>query len=699
MYRGSLELPPSDEGGGATEKRCLSVASEGEITVNNHLSSIFAPVIFNLYAKKGTAMKKRRYATYKKTLAVIFSVIFFLSSLIGITSIVMMSDYEFYDKDTERRVQDEFYSKEISKHLQLILEYYKKSSEEQISSKNPIETYQNTNLKLTVTDEETGEILLQTYKDEKIAYSGISYLIRMSGSGTVYITNTLPHGQEKYEKLLSVQGDIIEPNAFAEDIFSEHLRIFMIGYHYRYPIIAFTSFSVIILTSILIYLFSAAGHHAGEKQVRAGIIDKIPGDFFTLCFLAVTALFAYLLRTALLQNKFNVLSCLIILFFVTLIYLCVLFYAISISVRIKCETLFKTSLIFRFCTWSWRKLSFIFRDLPHIAKAAVIIIIYFLFDLIALLLFEEKTGFFIYYTVKNCFAVLILFYICISLRKLQKGGERIANGDLSYQIDTENLFSDYSDFAETLNSIGNSMNEAINERMKSEHMKTELITNVSHDIKTPLTSIINYADLLKKELLSKNFTEDEKSMEYLHILENQSSKLKKLICDLVEVSKATTGNMQVNSEECDMGVLLQQAVGEYCEKFKNARLEPVLNIPDSGILVMADGNLLWRVFDNLLSNICKYAMPGTRVYLNVEILDNSCVIVFKNISAAPLGVSCDELLERFVRGDISRHTEGSGLGLSIAKSLLELQNGTIALSSDGDLFKATVTFPLKSFIA
>ena len=644
-------------------------------------------------------MKKRRYATYKKTLAVIFSVIFFLSSLIGITAIVMMSDYEFYDKETERRVQDEFYHNEISKHLEFILEYYKKSSEEQIASQNPIETYHNTNLKLTITDEETEEILLQTYKNEKIAYSGISYLIRMSDSGSVYITNSLPHGQEKYEKLLSIQGYVVEPSTFAEDIFSENLSLFMIGYHYRYPIIAAASFSVIVLTGLLIYLFSAAGHHSGEKQIRGGIFEKIPSDLFTLFSFAATALFVYLLRMALLQGKFNILSIIIMLLCIILIYLFVLLYMLSISVRLKCGTLFKTAWIFRFGSWAWRNLSRIFRDLPLIAKTATVITFYFLFDLIALLLFDDKTGFFIYYFVKNCFAILIIFYLCISLRKLQKGGERIANGDFSYQIDTENLFNDYADFAETLNSIGSSMNEAVNERMKSEHLKTELITNVSHDIKTPLTSIINYADLLKKELQSKDFTEDEKSMEYLHILENQSSKLKKLICDLVEVSKASTGNIQINPEECDMGVLLQQAVGEYCEKFKNACLEPVLNIPDSAILVMADGNLLWRVFDNLLSNICKYAMPGTRVYLNLATQDNLCVIVFKNISAAPLGVSCDELLERFVRGDISRHTEGSGLGLSIAKSLLELQNGTIDLSSDGDLFKATITFPLKSFIA
>ena len=639
-------------------------------------------------------MKKHRYATCKKMLAVIFSFIFFILSLVSATAIAMMSDYNFYNTENERHAQDEYYAKALSKHMYLILEYYKKSSEEQISSLNPVDQYHNTNLKLTIMDEEMGKILLQTYKKEKILYSGIAFLIRMSDTEAVYITESLPHGHEKYEKILSVQANIVQSDASSEDIFSKDLRIVMFFYTLRYPIIAIASVSVIALLTMLLYLFAAAGHQEGEKKVRLSIIEKIPSDLFTIFFAAISALFAALLYLTLLQSSFNILSYITILFCVTAIYLIVLLYMLSIAVRIKCGCLFQSAWIFRFCAWAWRKLSVIFYSLPLIAKTSILILLYFLLDLFAIFIFEGRIGFFIYYTVKNGFAILITFYLCISLKKLQKGCEKIANGDLSYQIETENLFSDYADFAETLNQIGKSMNEALNERMKSERMKTELITNVSHDIKTPLTSIINYVDLLKKEI-----PENEKSTEYLNILENQSAKLKKLICDLVEVSKAASGNVQVHLEECDIGVLLHQAIGEYFEKLKKFQLEPILNIPDSPILIMADGALLWRVFDNLLSNICKYALPGTRVYLEVETQNHLCVILFKNISSLPLGVSCDELLERFVRGDLSRHTEGSGLGLSIAKSLLELQNGTISLSSDGDLFKATVTFPLKSFIA
>ena len=639
-------------------------------------------------------MKKHRYSTFKKTIAVIFSFLFFISSLVSITAIAMMSDYNFYNTENERHAQDEYYSKALSKHMYLILEYYKKSSEEQISSLNPVDQYHNTNLKLTIMDEEMGKILLQTYKKENVLHSGIAFLIRMSDTGAVYITETLPHGQEKYEKILSVQANVIQSNAYSEDIFSKDLQIVMFFYTLRYPLIAIASVSVIALLTTLLYLFATAGHRKGEKKVHLGVIEKIPSDLFTIFFVAIAALFAALLYLVLLQSSFNILSYIIILLCVTAIYLLVLLYMLSIAVRIKCGCLFKTAWIVRFCAWAWRKLSVIFYSLPLIAKTSILILLYFLLDLFALLIFEERIGFFIYYTVKNGFAILIIYYLCISLKKLQKGCERIANGDLSYQLETENLFRDYADFAETLNQIGNSMNEALNERMKSERMKTELITNVSHDIKTPLTSIINYVDLLKKEI-----PETEKSTEYLNILENQSAKLKKLICDLVDVSKAASGNVPVNLEECDVGVLLHQAVGEYFEKLKNAQLEAVINIPDTPILIMADGNLLWRVFDNFLSNICKYALTGTRVYLEVETRENLCIILFKNISASPLGVACDELLERFVRGDLSRHTEGSGLGLSIAKSLLELQNGTISLSSDGDLFKATVTFPMKSSIS
>ena len=223
--------------------------------------------------------------------------------------------------------------------------------------------------------------------------------------------------------------------------------------------------------------------------------------------------------------------------------------------------------------------------------------------------------------------------------------------------------------------------------MRSERLKTELITNVSHDLKTPLTSIINYSDLICEEE-----TENERIREYSQVLKRQSGRLKKLLEDLVEASKATTGNLEVNPAPCEVGVILSQALGEYQLKLEEKELELRITQPDAPVQIMADGRHLWRVFDNLLNNICKYAQEGTRVYLNVDLLEDQVRIIFRNMSRYPLNMSGEELEERFVRGDKSRHMEGSGLGLSIAKSLVELQGGEMEILTDGDLFKVTIGF-------
>jgi signal transduction histidine kinase len=231
----------------------------------------------------------------------------------------------------------------------------------------------------------------------------------------------------------------------------------------------------------------------------------------------------------------------------------------------------------------------------------------------------------------------------------------------------------------------------VDERMKSEHFKAELITNVSHDLKTPLTSIINYIDLLKKENV-----ENPTAREYIEVLDRKSQRLKKLTEDLVDASKASTGAMPTNLEPLNLGQLVNQALGEYDEKLEGKRLTPVVSLPEEAVTVLADGRHLWRVMDNLLGNCVKYAMPGTRIYLSVQIRESEAVLIMKNISEQPLNLTEEELMERFVRGDSSRTTEGSGLGLSIARSLMDLQKGDFRIEVDGDLFKAIVTVPLYS---
>ena len=252
---------------------------------------------------------------------------------------------------------------------------------------------------------------------------------------------------------------------------------------------------------------------------------------------------------------------------------------------------------------------------------------------------------------------------------------------------TRHMLPTLKEHAENLGAVSLGMTRAVNERMKSERFKTELITNVSHDLKTPLTSIVSYVDLLKKEPI-----ENEKAREYIEVLDRQSQRLKKLTTDLVDASKASSGVLSVNREPVDLSELVRQSAGEYAERFALSELTPILSLPESAV-VTADGRLLWRVLDNLLSNVTKYAQPGTRLYMDVTETPSGTELALKNISRQALNIPAEELMERFVRGDASRSTEGSGLGLSIARSLMERMGGELRLTLDGDLFKVNLAFP------
>ena len=282
----------------------------------------------------------------------------------------------------------------------------------------------------------------------------------------------------------------------------------------------------------------------------------------------------------------------------------------------------------------------------------------------------------------------VVAYAAYAYGTLIRGAERMAEGELLTTINTKYLVGVYRKCAVHLNALADVAVEAAKNQMRSERMKTELITNVSHDIKTPLTSIINYVDILRSARTA------QEQVQYLEVLGRQSQRLKKLIEDLVEMSKASSGNMTVDIIKMDPVETVNQALGEFADKLERAELTTVFQKPEQPLSFYADGRLTWRVLSNLLSNIVKYAMPGTRVYIQVQQVKEQMEISLKNISREPLNVSADELTERFVRGDLSRNTEGSGLGLNIAKSLMELQKGHLQLLVDGDLFKVTLTFPM-----
>ena len=289
----------------------------------------------------------------------------------------------------------------------------------------------------------------------------------------------------------------------------------------------------------------------------------------------------------------------------------------------------------------------------------------------------------------NIVLFLLGIIICLMLKRLQEGARTIADGDLEHRIDTKNLYLDFKEHAECLNRIGEGLSHNVDARLRSERMKTELITNVSHDLKTPLTSIVNYVDLLKKEHLEGT------AAEYVEVLDRQSARLKKLTEDLVEASKASSGALNVTVERLDLAELLEQAQAEYAGRLMEHHLQPIVRVPDGEVTVWADGKYVWRILDNLLSNVCKYAMPNTRVYLELRTESEAAVLSVKNMSRESLNVSAEELMERFVRGDASRNTEGSGLGLSIAQSLAKLMGGEVRLTVDGDLFKAEVVLPME----
>ena len=471
-------------------------------------------------------------------------------------------------------------------------------------------------------------------------------------------------------------------------------------------VIVFTG-SVLLFIACFIGLMCASGRRPGTEEVFPGPLHVIPFDaLLVICFFLVYAA-AYFFSNDFVFSRDDpgyLIGLLLVLFFFVSIILAL---CMSAAARIKRNTLIRGSLSFLILKglvflvkWLFRLLqrfgnavlSFL-RGIPTVMKTVLLCIAVLLIELFAFPFFGyyNAPSYVVFILIVDLTLSVLVITAAISLKKLQKGGEALASGDLSYHTDTKGMFWDLKKHGENLNSIANGMAIAVEDRMKSERMKTELITNVSHDIKTPLTSIINYADLISKEPC-----DNENIREYTQVLLRQSERLKRLIEDLVEASKASTGNLEVQLSPCDASVFLTQAGGEYEERMQAAGLELIVSHPEEEIRILADGRRMQRIFDNLMNNILKYAQPGTRVYLTLEKIGRQAVITFRNTSKEALNISPDELMERFTRGDSSRSTEGNGLGLSIAKSLAELQNGSLQVFIDGDLFKALLAFPVSA---
>ena len=447
--------------------------------------------------------------------------------------------------------------------------------------------------------------------------------------------------------------------------------------------------SLVLAIALLVFLLSSAGHKEGEEEIHLTWFDRIPLDlllFIWICLGDITVAMGDVVYS---QTEAIVFASMVVLCWVPLI----LVLLMSFASRVKAGTVFKNNVLYwlltkikKFLLWLWHGLCYLVRSLPLYWKAGVFWTALSLLEMMFVLVSGSgETLTFWFFEKLVLTAVLIL--IVINMRRLQEGAKRIAAGEVDYTIDLTHMIGDFKAHGEDLNCIRDGLQTAVDERVKSERMKAELITNVSHDIKTPLTSIVNYVDLLKKEELGS-----DTAREYVAVLERQAQRLKKLTEDVVEASKASTGSIPVNLERTDLNVLLSQAAGEFTDRFAEQKLELRFSASQEQTYVMADGRLLWRVFSNLMSNVGKYALEGTRVYLSIDVQRGRGVISLKNISRYPLNVSGEELMERFVRGDKSRTSEGSGLGLSIARSLTELQGGVFDITVDGDLFKVTISF-------
>ena len=443
--------------------------------------------------------------------------------------------------------------------------------------------------------------------------------------------------------------------------------------------------ALFVLLALFCFCFSmaSAGHWAGHEGIHLTWLDKIPADVWLLVLLCTF----FIGWEAFYYEWGRVFFCAALVPLV-LLFLC------AFAAQCKAGTVLRGALIGRIARFLWRIVRSLFlglwriaRNLPLLWKTALVMAgVFFLEMLFVLAGYGSVDGIFV---IMKAVELLAALYIALNLRTLQKGGEKLARGDFSSPIDTKYLIGDFKRYGQELNDVQSGLEQAVQEQMKAEHLKTELITNVSHDIKTPLTSIVNYVDLLKKEDMPS-----PAAREYVDVLDRQSKRLKKLTEDLVEASKASSGALNVELQPTDVNVLLSQIEGEYQERLAACHLTLVTQPPAPGTMIQADSRLLSRVMDNLVSNVCKYALENTRVYVTAAVRDGQAVISFKNVSRDELNISPDELMERFVRGDASRHSEGSGLGLSIARSLVQLQGGTFALSIDADLFRADIVFPL-----
>ena len=445
-------------------------------------------------------------------------------------------------------------------------------------------------------------------------------------------------------------------------------------------------FLIILIIALVPIIIVGVGRTRKQEGIKLNWYDKILVEiaaFISMFIGAIGACFTISVSGMNTMTSF-VLGISVICVGIFIMYLaCILFFETVVK-RLKTHTFIKTTFIY----WIYDKIRGFLKDIKITKKLVLYFILFILANLVCFgILWSNGFPGFVLTVLLYGVTYSFLSERIKSYAKISETVHELYNGNTEIEIDENQMVKEMQETAKEINDIAGGLSNAIEEKLKSERLKTELITNVSHDIKTPLTSIINYVDLLKKENI-----QGEKAIEYLNILDSKSQRLKKLTEDLVEASKASSGAIKLNMERLNVNELIKQVSGEFEDKFKVHNLEEIIAFPENDVYINADSRYMYRVLENMYSNISKYAMEGTRVYTDILQKDNTISIELKNVSKQKLNISVDELMQRFVRGEASRNTEGSGLGLSIARSLTELQGGQFNIYLDGDLFKVTIEF-------